>query len=304
MIEQLLYLLRYEYVTRIKKKDAYDESGVEKLTEAGLYEQIRNALEGQLPFCIGKIGGSEGFALSSMHFNRKKREAYEQLCRWSGFFPNEYDEAAFENYCLEQISAIGQLDIIIHYPKRYELLFLQKFAGDSLKWSLRITPWLQEKPWTKLLEGRRVLVVHPFANSIEKQYSRREKLFSNPDILPEFELHTLKAVQTIGNNPDSRFATWQEALDYMTDQISRISFDIALIGCGAYGLPLAARVKRMGKIGMHCGGELQTYFGIRGKRWDDMFSEKMLRVCNEYWIRPEESEGIVDAKSIEGGCYW
>lgn len=123
-------------------------------------------------------------------------------------------------------------------------------------------------------------------------------------MLPEFELHTLEAVQTIGSCTDERFTSWKEALDYMTEQVRVIDFDVALIGCGAYGLPLAARIKKMGKIGIHCGGELQTYFGIRGKRWDEGFPEEMSRVCNEYWVYPDEQERVEGAEEIEGGCYW
>jgi glycerol-3-phosphate dehydrogenase len=46
-------------------------------------------------------------------------------------------------------------------------------------------------------------------------------------------------------------------------------YDVALIGCGAYGLPLASHVKRKGKQSIHLGGGLQLLFGIKGKRWDD-----------------------------------
>lgn len=306
MLGQLLYLLKYEYVTKIKKKDAYDEAGIKKLTEKELFDEVQAALNEKKPFCIGKIGGSEAFAVSSIYFGRKQKEAYGQLCKWSGFFPNSYDPVAFKDYCKEQIKAIAAMDIIINFPKKYELLFLNKFSAIGLKWCWGLTPWrMQSKiTWISLLKNKKVLVIHPFVKTIEKQYQRREKIFADPNMLPEFELHTLEAVQTIGNCTDERFASWYEALDYMTEQARAIDFDVALIGCGAYGLPLAARIKAMGKIGIHCGGALQTYFGIRGKRWDDGFPEEMSRVCNEYWVRPDEQEKIEGAEEIEGGCYW
>ena len=58
------------------------------------------------------------------------------------------------------------------------------------------------------LKGKRVLVIHPFDDTIQKQYLRRETLFDDPNILPEFELHTIKAVQTIVGTKDERFETW------------------------------------------------------------------------------------------------
>lgn len=48
-----------------------------------------------------------------------------------------------------------------------------------------------------------------------------------------------------------------------------VDYDIVLLGCGAYGFPLAAYAKRRGKQAIHMGGSLQLLFGIKGKRWED-----------------------------------
>lgn len=49
----------------------------------------------------------------------------------------------------------------------------------------------------------------------------------------------------------------------MKDEIDKQDYDIALIGCGAYGFPLAAHIKRSGKKAIHLGGALQLLFGIK-----------------------------------------
>ena len=77
----------------------------------------------------------------------------------------------------------------------------------------------------------------------------------------------LKAVQTAGGN-QTEFKDWFEALEYMEQEIDKIDYDIVLLGCGAYGFPLAAHCKRMGKQAIHLGGVLQLLFGIKGKRWE------------------------------------
>jgi hypothetical protein len=87
----------------------------------------------------------------------------------------------------------------------------------------------------------------------------------------------------------------------MRRQLEAADFDIALIGAGAYGLPLAAYAKRMGKKGVHVGGMLQLFFGIMGKRWEDMRIPGMRR---EYWVRPSATETIRGKTAVEGGCYW
>ena len=75
-------------------------------------------------------------------------------------------------------------------------------------------------------------------------------------------------------------------------------FDIAIIGCGAYGMPLAAYCKQIGKKAVHLGGATQLLFGIKGKRWDNY------SLYNDYWVRPLESETPRNAGKIESGCYW
>ena len=164
-----------------------------------------------------------------------------------------------------------------------------------------LEPYYHRDPWSAALEGRTVMVVHPFAESIRRQYARRERLFADARVLPTFELKTMAAVQSIaGNRTDHR--DWFAALDVMCDALSRETFDVAIVGAGAYGLPLAAHVKRMGRQAVHLGGPTQILFGIRGKRWDDM--PFFAALANEYWARPLPAETPAGHATVEGGCYW
>ena len=93
----------------------------------------------------------------------------------------------------------------------------------------------------------------------------------------------------------------------MKAQMDRIDYDICLIGCGAYGFPLAAHAKRMGKKGFHLGGSLQLLFGIRGKRWENPDYNpdyNYAALMNEHWVKPSEEERPVAAKKVEDACYW
>lgn len=157
--------------------------------------------------------------------------------------------------------------------------------------------------WTKALENKRVVVVHPFKESIEKQYKNREKIWSRTDILPIYNLRVVQAVQTIGGEPDNRFETWFDALNYMYQEVISEDFDVALVGCGAYGFPLASMIKNAGKSAIHLGGVLQVLFGIKGGRFDNYDDFKNI-YYNNYWIRPSENERPKNYKKIENGCYW
>lgn len=173
-------------------------------------------------------------------------------------------------------------------------------------------PFFVEKPWTRALRGRRVLVVHPFVETIVGQHLRHDLLFDNPDVYPDYTLLTLRAVQS-NAGAQTPFADWFEALAWMESEISEIDFDIAIIGCGAYGLPLAAYVKRLGKKAVHLGGGSQLLFGIKGKRWDNdgyhwpnlpQLYTNYSSLYNEYWVRPNTSETPQAASKVEGACYW
>jgi len=82
----------------------------------------------------------------------------------------------------------------------------------------------------------------------------------------------------------------------MCDQMTQMEFDVAIIGCGAYGFPLAACAKRLGKQAIHLGGATQLLFGIKGKRWGD--------IGNEHWVHPLPEEHPQGFEKVEGGCYW
>ena len=224
------------------------------------------------------------------------------LCRLSGFFPNKLQLGEkFYNLVLDDMR---EIDVLASYI--YEEKYINKYL-NCVKVDLDgyYAPFMWQNPWTKYLKGKKVLVVHPFVDSIRYQYEHnRDKLFDNSDVLPEFkELLTVKAVQTISDQQDERFDTWFDALQFMKDEISKLDFDIALIGCGAYGMCLAAHVKRMGKQAVHLAGWTQMLFGVYGERWIKD-QPQYSKYINEYWIRPLESEKPKGAEKVENGCYW
>lgn len=227
----------------------------------------------------------------------------------AGFFP-------LENNLLEKFGELlikdaQEIDLLGSWRSE-ERLFVnpEKIKAIQL---LLLEPFHTEHPWTRVLEGKKILVIHPFTETIQQQYkNKRALLFKNPEILPDFSLETIKAVQSIGGI--SNFKTWFDALQYMKDQIDSKDYDICLIGCGAYGLHLAAHVKRMGKKAIHLGGVLQLLFGIRGRRWENpdygihslpfITNNYYNNLINEYWVRPSEAEKPNNAKRVEGACYW
>ena len=227
----------------------------------------------------------------------------------AGFYPTT--DNSLKQFCELMIRDMCEVDVLGSWqPGEREVLpFMNIKKLVSL---LTLEPYWSKNPWTRVLEGKNVLVIHPFAKLIEEQYrNKRKMLFSNSDVLPEFNLMTIQAVQSIGGECNE-YENWFDALNWMKQEMDRKDYDIALIGCGAYGFPLAAHAKRTGHKAVHLGGALQLMFGIKGRRWEDPnYGEKTLgkkgcytSLMNDYWVRPSIEETPRMAKNVEDGCYW
>jgi hypothetical protein len=279
---------------------------------------IRDKLLADEPCMIARFGNTElrtvlrrwnrtrsGLVLNACRYALGKQgpfwwddEIRLEIRNLSGFFPCTDDALnKFSDLLLHDARQIDAL--AVWAPGETALAGL--FPHARLIPLLDLEPFHQRDPWTAALEGRTVLVVHPFEDSIREQYAKREVLFADPRMLPDFTLKTIKAVQSLGGKA-SGFTTWFDALDSMCERIQKTDFDVALIGAGAYGMPLAAFVKRIGKKAVHLGGASQLFFGIRGRRWDDRpFYQKLY---NEHWTRPLEEEMPQTYQTVEEGCYW
>lgn len=226
----------------------------------------------------------------------------KHICNNAGFFPNS--NKYFSKYSDRLVSSAKEVDLLGSCLGSWERFFepLCHYKKCKIDYT---HPFFAKRPWSRVLKGKKVLVVHPFSETIRKQYQRRELLFDNPDILPEFSsLRIVKAIQSMGGE-NNGFNNWFEALEYMEREIDKEDYDVAIIGCGAYGMPLAAHCKQMGKKAIHLGGALQLLFGIAGNRWLNDFGEDYHKLCsNPYWVRPSQSERPKNADSVEDACYW
>jgi hypothetical protein len=220
------------------------------------------------------------------------------MCIASGFFPP--DPVLLARYAELTLADLTQLDVLGSWLPGERLLAdrLTKVEKVHLR---DLVPYYHGEPWSEVLAGRTVLVIHPFEQSIRDQYARRRELFADPRVLPDFELKTLRAVQSIAGTR-TPFVDWFEAFDHMCEQISTTDFDVAIIGCGAYGFPLAAHVKRLGKHAVHLGGATQYLFGIRGKAADE--NPKMRALYTDAWVRPRDDERPENYLAVEQGRYW
>lgn len=305
--------LGYSYYRKIYRKLFRSEAPYYKLNgikvvgkPASANQIISQMLLSDEPCMIARFGSVEMSVLNNYYAKilgiqqNYKKNVRKALCLNAGFFPD--DEQLIDKFADKMLESCEALDVVGLWNDVQEIYTVKTFAPRARGVRLYcLEPYYDlESTWTQTLKGQKVLVVHPFAETIEKQFDKKNHFFSET-FWPECEWITFKAVQTIAGERDARFATWFDALEYMECEISKLEFDVAIIGCGAYGFPLAAFIKKMGKKAIHLGGATQLLFGIRAKRWEHT---ELSRYFNEFWVSPSEKERPVNAELVEKGCYW
>lgn len=282
------------------KKDEFKDKYILNAEEGN--NLIGQYIDNNKPFMIARLGIVElevvlSYLNSEECDERKKKNANIN----AGIFPitNEGINSFSEIYLnsLKFADAMG----VWFYKNEGNIITNYCDKNVILTDPISLQPFFMNSPWTKSLKNKKVLVIHPFTESIKKQYDKRLKLFNNEDILPSFDLITIKAVQSSAGCI-TKYKSWSEALNYMYLEIDKVKFDIALIGAGAYGLPLAAYIKNKGKIAIQMGGVTQILFGIKGKRWNEWLEGKLL--YNEDWVNPTAVETPPNAMDVEEACYW
>lgn len=271
---------------------------------------IKAALQSMEPQAIGKLGHTELRAIrsylqfrNSLDWQKETALHRQSLYIYSGVYPDRPD--IFKRYCEYMLDEIlPEISIIGVWFNVGEAGIVKKYSlsADLIPTRSLETYYVQGRRWTSVLEGKKVLVMHPFLATIKKQFEMRRSIWPGKDsILPAFELIQLKVPQypslVSPKHPD-----WFASLEEMQHGMSMLDFDVALIGAGAYSLPLAVHAKKLGKQGIHLGGATQVYFGIKGGRWDT--HPIISKFYNEYWTRPLSEDTPNRIETIENGCYW
>lgn len=289
-----------------------------KLSSDEVNNSIYDLLSGDKPCMIARLGNTEINTLIK-YDNFIRMNKLEKIYQWtktskypfspkcvlnnihpeSGFYPvNKASLLLFKN---EMINSMQNVDILGSWVKgenRFQENLTQALICD-LKF---LEPYYHNNPWSRVLEGKNVLIIHPFVDTIKKQYrDKRDKLFLNEKTLPEFNAMFIKSTFTTPSQ-NSIYQDWFHALDDLYNNALSFDFDIAIIGCGAYGFPLASKLKSRGKKCIHLGGSTQLLFGIKGHRWEhDLFFKSMF---NKFWVYPSVDEKPIDFKKMDNGCYW
>ena len=168
-----------------------------------------------------------------------------------------------------------------------------------------LEPYYYANPWSAALAGKHVLVVHPFADTIRAQYQKRGELFTNApggvNTLPELaSLTVIPAVQGLAGQKTG-YDTWFDALAAMEKQMDACDYEVAIIGAGAYGLPLAAHARDTGHVAIQMSGATQLLFGIKAAGGTPPQSASCITL---HGCAPPPPNSPPTKQAVEGGSYW
>lgn len=174
--------------------------------------------------------------------------------------------------------------------------------------------------WFYELRGLRVLVVSPFARTIEKQYAKHRRSLrdhanhsssrgsessnsrgSSGGLFPDnrYALPEFKSLVTLEPPVGKSRGQWPIGLAWTQAQLYAMAddFDVALVSAGGWG-PLIQDfiAQTLGKSSIYMGGALQLHFGIWGGRYFNT-SSLVNSLATPDWTWPDKAE----AEAVEAG---
>ena len=290
----------------------------------GIRHDLADALAGGRCFAIGKLGVSEQCVLGYQPLLEHERDprrivAYEAALRFhcerqTGIFPTDAD--FLKRFAAEYAEHVRALDVIGLFggPQEPHIRAWHRLPGRCIPYRLMepdiSIPDRPDRCYLPLLAGKRLLIISPFAGllaarcnqaTFEATWAKTGKRWFAPAGVAAVEFPYGYVTETATHE---RFGDVLRLYEHVCADVARHTFDVALIGAGALGIPLAAFVKGLGCVGLSLGGHLQVIFGVRGRRWhDDPFYRD--QVMNDAWIdMPAKYRPRGAAVVSDGGAYW
>lgn len=274
-------------------------------------EAVRLSLLERTPLLVGKIGAnelqllywSERIKIPGRSFPRRHVHFWNLRTCASNAGLKPRNRTSYRQFAALLSNAAIASDHLGVWQEPAERALYQQLSLKAQYHNLfHLCPWFADSAcaWPQALSGRRIFVVSPFLDSILSQFPRREQIWaSRPGLLPDCQISGYRFPYLISRNCR---LSWQGVYAEVTRQMRENDFDVALLGCGALGLPLGLFAKQLGRQAIHMGGFLQVLFGIHGGRFrrDPVYTE----LFNESWIAPATTETPAEASRVENGCYW
>ncbi len=241
--------------------------------------------------------------------DRRRIWAFERAMRakvllTAGVFPAE--PTFYRRFVERYVEDLRRLDSVgldpHHLSASLDILGFHGIEGDVARYPDQepdhSLPSDETRCWLPHLRGRRVLLVSPFAKLLARRATREtfEAVWAR-NAKPWFHPARVEALEFpygYARTTWERFPTSLDLLEHITTRIAHSDFDVAIIGAGGIGIPIAGFVKGLGRVGISLGGPIQPIFGVMGERfrgqeeWRRHFNDAWVDMPSEY--RPDPSE--------------
>jgi hypothetical protein len=295
---------------------------MELTSKENLLGIIKNAVEQNTGFALGKIGFSEQFFLNHPLFMKtqpslQKQHAYQLVAnvhclRQSGVFPSHLD--FLTRFSTFYSNAVDKLDVLGLFgaPLEKTLIHHYQFSAHLVKYRDtepdRSIPNNTNFCYLPFFENKRVLLIAPFGHFLKERakqsifedvWLNTGKPWFKPSLMDSIEFPYAYELQT-----QKKFGDVLNLYEYICQKIDTKDFDVALIAAGALAIPLATYIKSKKRSALSLGGHLQVLFGVKGARWKND-PEWVNQYFNESWVdmpvkyHPHDKNHLTDH-----GAYW
>lgn len=271
------------------------------------YDILQNTVASKTPFFIGRLSGTET-RFCGLRITRKPTDAWmiKEMQLWSGI--NLTVEADAARYVSEFTAAVDSCDKLGVWDGTMYSQAVEFYNYANVRYSHKYFPatslepfyYFNQPSYRPLFVNKTILVITSHEDTIRAQISKLDLIFPKK-IFDNCTFIVVRAPVQYAECCDGR--PWPVHFEELKNKIRNLKFDIALAGCGGFGMPICNFIyKEMNASAMYVGGALQLFFGIIGSRW---LSNKRVRdLRNSSWCWPLASDRPVGTEYGEQACYW
>ena len=293
-----------------------------QISKMEFIQLLEYAIRKKSGFAAGKAGFAEQallrYNLIYTQSDSIQKKAYETFLKYhcdymTGVFPsNPNFLKVFSEFFLNHVSELNvlglmdgknEIQLINSLNIKTQLTHFQSMEPD------RSIPERPSLCYLALFENKKILLISPYAeflaaraksNIYEEVWYTCKKQWFNPLGIDHLNIPYSYITAT---NTRALYRNSIELYQVICAQISGYDFDIALIGAGALGMPLANFIKSMGKVGISLGGHLQIIFGVAGARWRR--DPEWQQYINSAWLDVPAIFQPLDKNNLtDQGAYW
>jgi len=278
---------------------------------------FRDLMLSESPVWVSRFGGSDTNFVQKWDGSMDSN-LLNLLKQYNGYYDFDNSKDLLYRFSEMYRSSLRSSDLCLIHPSVREYSAIE---GDSrsqtgltetygirraMCWLFVESPCIFLKSFQVWGEGKKILIVSPFSESvkIQTQDLRVHKIHKDPYTLPSCEFLTVNSPVTY--NVDDWICesveadrNWFDSAERLFESVSSIDFDVAFLACGSYAMYLGENIKtHLGKKSIYIGGTLSNLFGLYNDRYSAT-GHDLSAVNPDFRITPVENDKYL--RSLKNG---